>query len=297
LKAAAEGFIPFLGYRTWYRIVGETSSPGRLPLLVLHGGPGSPHDYLEPLEALADSGRQVVFYDQLGCGNSDAPVDLSIYTMELFVKEVEAVRQALGLERVHLYGHSWGGMLAMEYALTRPSGLESLVLSNTGASSAHWIRESAALLEGLPAETRQIIHRNEQNGTTGSAEYRRACRLYYQRHGSGRIHPRPDCLTRMKGKPGEVVYQHMWGPSEWFVTGTLLNWDISARLGEIQAPTLVLGGRYDHATPALAAEIHAGIPGSELLIFEHSGHFAHLEETTRYLQALEAFMGKVEAPG
>ncbi len=270
------------------------TSPDRLPLLILHGGPGSPHDYLEPLEALADGGRQVVFYDQIGCGNSDAPADLSIYTVDLFVKEIAAVRQALGLERVHLYGHSWGGMLAMEYALTRPPGLASLVLSNTGASAARWVAESAALLDELPAETSETIRRHEQAGTTASPEYRQACRAYYRRHGSGRIHPRPDCLTRMKGKPGEAVYQYMWGPSEWCVTGTLIDWDVSARLGEIRTPTLVLGGRFDHAAPALAEEIQTSIPGSELVIFEHSGHFAHLEETEHYLETISNFLDEVE---
>src|SRR5215813_5959519 len=107
-----EGFIPFRGYQTWYRIVGDREEAGKLPLLCLHGGPGTPHDYLEPLEALAETGRRVIFYDQLGCGNSDHPHDPSLWEIELFVEEVDAVRAALGLEAIHLLGQSWGGFLA-----------------------------------------------------------------------------------------------------------------------------------------------------------------------------------------
>src|SRR3954464_386740 len=122
---SVEGVVPFRGFNVWYRIVGDREEPGKLPLLCLHGGPGVPHDYLEPLEALAATGRRVIFYDQLGCGNSDHPHDPSLWSVELFVEEVGAVRRALGLEAVHILGQSWGGMLGMEYALTQPSGLRS----------------------------------------------------------------------------------------------------------------------------------------------------------------------------
>ena len=110
-----EGFIPFRGYKIWYRIVGKQTA-GKLPLLCLHGGPGVPHDYLEPLEAMAASGRRIIFYDQLGCGNSDQPHDPSLWNIGLFIEELGVVRQTLGLDKVHLLGQSWGGMLAMQYA-------------------------------------------------------------------------------------------------------------------------------------------------------------------------------------
>jgi proline-specific peptidase len=127
----SEGFVSFGGFRSWYRVVGDLSQPrgpAKLPLLVLHGGPGGPSDYLEPLEELADIGRPIVFYDQVGCGNSDQPNDPSLWSVELFLDELSTVRQELGLDRIHLLGHSWGGMLAMQYALTQPVGLASLIL-------------------------------------------------------------------------------------------------------------------------------------------------------------------------
>ena len=129
-----EGRFPFRGYETWYRIVGAGEEAGGLPVLCLHGGPGSAHYYLEPLEALVGTGRRVVFYDQIGCGQSVGPNEPDFYNVELWVAEVAAVREELGLDQVHLFGNSWGGMLAMEYALTHPDGLASLILASAPAS-------------------------------------------------------------------------------------------------------------------------------------------------------------------
>lgn len=290
----SEGRIPFRGYETWYRIVGAAESPGKSPLLCLHGGPGSGHYYLEPLEALAEGGRRVILYDQLGCGNSDVPEDISIHTVRLYVEEIDALRAALGLESVHILGHSWGGMLAMEYALTQPRGLRSLVLSNTGASMPQWMAEDALLLAQLPEKVRQTLQRHEAAGTTDSQEYKFAGAEFYRRHASLRVQPRPECLKRMQGKPGEHIYQYMWGPGEWIISGTLSDWDITGRLNEIHAPALILVGRHDHATPELARTLHAGINDSQLHIFENSGHHAHLEETDEYLGVVSEFLQRIE---
>lgn len=290
-----EGYISLRGYRTWYRVVGTPEEPRGLPLLCLHGGPGAPHDYLEPLEAIAATGRRVVLYDQLGCGNSDVPTDPSTYTIALYLEELSAIRRALGLQRVHVFGHSWGGMLAMEYALAQPGGLASLVLADTAASLPKWVSEMRRLIADLPSEVQEALSRHETAGTTDSPEYEEACRVFFRRHGGGRIDPRPDCLNRMADKPGDDVYHAMWGPSEWFVTGTLKDWDITDRLPEMRVPTLVIGGRFDHATPFITETVHRGIPSAQWVIFENSGHFPHLEETARYLKVLSCFLDRVEA--
>ena len=128
-QPAKEGFVDFRGYKVWYRIVGDREAPSKLPLLCLHGGPGATHDYLEPLEAMASTGRRVIFYDQLCSGNSDHPHDPSMWTVSLFVEELGVFCKALGLDRVHILGQSWGGMPAMEYALTQPPNLASLILA------------------------------------------------------------------------------------------------------------------------------------------------------------------------
>jgi proline-specific peptidase len=149
----SEGFVPFRGSRTWYRVVGDLAQqggPALYPLLVLHGGPGESHDYLHPLEELADTGRPIVFYDQLGGGNSDQPNDPSLWSVELFLEELATVRQELSLGHIHLLGYSWGGMLAMEYALIQPEGLASLILDSSPASTSQWIAEANRLRKELP---------------------------------------------------------------------------------------------------------------------------------------------------
>jgi proline-specific peptidase len=293
-RSVREGVVPFRGYNVWYRIVGNQEKPSKLPLLCLHGGPGAPHDYFEPLEATAATGRPVVFYDQLGCGNSDELPNPSMYTVDLYVEEIGVVRRALELERVHILGHSWGGQLAMAYALTQAPGLASLILADTAASMPQWVTEMRRLVAELPPEVQQAILKHEAAGTTDSPEYQEAMRAFYRRHAAGRIDPRPEFFKRMAGKPGDKVYQTMWGPSEFYVTGTLKDWDITDRLGEIRVPTLIIAGRHDHATPVLAETVHQGIHNSKLLIFESSGHFPHIEETERYLQVLDQFLHRAE---
>jgi len=162
-----EGFVEVPAGRVWYGIAGEGNG---VPLLTLHGGPGAGHDYLEPLEGLGNE-RPVVFYDQLGCGKSEIPDDERLWRVERFVEEVGAVRKALGLERVHLLGQSWGGMLAIEYALTRPPGVVSLVLANTTASIEEFASEARRLIAELPGDAAETIERCEAEGKTDSPEY------------------------------------------------------------------------------------------------------------------------------
>jgi proline-specific peptidase len=294
--ATQEGFVPFRGYRVWHRIVGGPEAPGRLPLLCLHGGPGAAHDYLEPLEAMAAAGRRVIFYDQLGCGNSDHPHNPSMWTVDLFVEEVGVVRRALGLERVHILGQSWGGMLGMEYALTQPSGLASLTVADSPASMIQWVSEANRLRAELPPDVQQTLLKHETEGTTDSAEYQEAMLVFYRRHVC-RVDPWPECVNRTFEKLAQdpEVYHTMNGPSEFHVTGTLKSWDIVHRLGEIRVPTLVIGGRYDEATPAITETVRRGIPGSERVIFEHSSHMPHVEEPERYMEVLDRFLSRVEA--
>ena len=290
-----EGYLPFHGHKTWYRIVGDQDKPGKLPLICLHGGPGATHDYFGSLEAFAATGRRVVLYDQIGWGNSDHIHDPSFWTMDLFVDELKAVRKALGLSRAHILGHSWGGMLALEYALTRPKGLASLVLANTLSSSAQWAHEAKRLIKQLPLDVQDVIHKNETAGTIDSPVYRAAMREYSRHYGGGHISPFPDWVKKAFKKIGtNEIYLTMWGPSEFCVTGTLKDWDVTPRLGEIQVPALVLCGRDDEATPALARTLHRGIPGSQMVIFERSAHFPHIEETELFLQVLDTFLIRAE---
>lgn len=292
-QAVEEGCVPFGGYNVWYRIIGEPGEPGKPPLLCLHGGPGAPHDYLEPLGALATDGRRVIFYDQLGCGNSDQPADPSLWTVERFVDEVGAVRDALALDRVHLLGHSWGGMLALEYGLTRPAGLASLILASTTASSQQWVAEADRLRTGLSPEAQEVLLHHEESATTDDPAYQAAMMAFYERHVC-RLAAWPEFVTRTFDRLRHEVYGTMWGPSEFHPTGTLREWDVRDRLREIDVPTLVTCGRYDEATPLLAETLRRGIPDAEVVIFEESAHMAHAEEPGRYRQMLGDFLTRVE---
>ena len=284
-----EGRIPFRGHETWYRSVGD--GPG-VPLVCLHGGPGATHRGLTALEPLGDE-RRVVLYDQLGSGNSSKPSDPSLWTVELFVAELANVREALGLDRVHLLGHSWGGQLAQEYALTQPAGLVSLVLSSTLSSSALWREESLRLRAALPADVREPLDAHEAAGTTDDPEYERAIVAFLHRH-LCRLDPWPPVVEETMRTLNREVYNTMWGPSEAHPTGVLAGWDVTPRLSEITVPALVCCGRYDEATPLLAETIAAALPDAELVVFEESAHVAPVEEPERYLATVRAFLARVD---
>jgi L-proline amide hydrolase len=291
-----EGRIPYAGAETWYQIVGAGEDDGRLPVLILHGGPGGTHDYLEPMGGLAHTGRRVIFYDQIGCGKSPHPSDPSKWTVQLFIDEVDAVREALGLDRIHLLGQSWGGMLAMEYMLTRPAGIESVIICDSPASIPLWIAESDRLRLELPADVQETLTRHEQAGTTDSEEYEAATQVYYDRHVC-RLLPYPDYVARSFNQLPNEVYLTMYGPNEFFATGTLKEWDVTPRLGEIDRPTLVISGRYDEATPLIARAVHEGIPGSEWVLFEQSSHVPHVEETERFLEVVGEWLERQDPAG
>jgi L-proline amide hydrolase len=289
--SVSEGTIPYAGGHTWYRVVGDGEKPGALPLLLLHGGPGGAHDYLESMQELARTGRRVIFYDQLGCGRSPYPSDPGKWTVELFVQEVDAVRTALGLDRIHLLGQSWGGMLGMEYALIQPSGLDSLVICDSPSSIPLWVSEANRLRSLLPAEVNETLLRHEAAGTTDSPEYLDACDVFYDRHVC-RVRPYPDYVQRSFDQMPNEVYMIMNGPSEFHSIGTLKDWDVTPRLGEIGVPTLVISGQHDEATPLIARTVQQGIPGAEWVLFEDSSHMPHVEETERFLQVVGEWLDR-----
>jgi proline iminopeptidase len=284
-----EGHISVPGGRVWFRVMGHG---GGTPLLVLHGGPGMPHDYLEPLGSLSDA-RSVVFYDQLGCGGSDRPRDPSLWRTDRFVEELSVVRRVLGLDRVHLFGHSWGSMLAVEHCLAGALGVESLILASPALSIPRWVHDASRYRRELPAEIEETLTRHERAGTTDSSEYQAAVLVFDRRHVC-RLDPWPAALQRALLNTGEEVYETMWGASEFFITGNLKDYDRSPRLHEITAPTLFTCGRYDEATPTTVAMYQQRVKGSEVAVFQHSSHMAHLEEKNAYLRVVRSFLNRVE---
>jgi len=290
---AKEGYASSRGRKTHFRVIGMSQS--RRPLLCIHGGPGMAHYYLHPLEEMATTGRQVVFYDQLGCGSSDRLGDSGEWSLELFLDELAAVRAAAGLERCHILAHGWGGMLALEHALRRPDGLESLVLSSAIASVPQWREETMQLVSALPNEVEASLRAHARTGTMSDAGYQRAVDAFFRRH-LCRVNPWPECLERSlaSARANPEAHNALLGPSELEPGGELARWDILSRLGEVEVPTLVVSGRYDLTPPSMAASLYQGIPGSQWVVFEHSSNVPHLEEPQRYLEVLDGFLSKVE---
>jgi L-proline amide hydrolase len=288
--AVAEGYVDFRGYRTWYRVVGDRGS-GVVPLLALHGGPGSTHNYFAPLARLAEE-RPVVLYDQIGCGKSDRPQNIE-WNANVFRDEVAAVREQLGLERIHLLGTSWGGMLAQEHVLSGAEGIVSLVLSSTLANLALWNEEQLKLRGALPPDVIAVLDRHEQTETYDDPEYEQAMEDYFDRHFYRGPKPRAE-LERMSAEKATDVYRAMQGPNEWTTTGALKGWDTRNRLHEITMPTLVVRGRYDMCTEPIAAELVNGIPNAREVVLEHSSHTPVLEESDRYLEVVGDFLREAE---
>jgi L-proline amide hydrolase len=288
-----EGEVTWDGHRTWYRQRGEFAGGGPAPIVLLHGGPGGTHDYLEPLLALGDSGRPVVLYDQVGNGRSehlrDAPPEF--WTVELFRRELTCLLESLGIsDRYLLLGQSWGGMLALEHALEQPAGLLGMVVADSPASMPLWVEEANRLRTALPAEVQAVLSTHERDGTTDSPHYAKAVdafnRLYVCR-----LDPWPEPLQRAFALQQEdpTVYGTMIGPSEFYITGSLKDWDITARLEEITTPTLLISGLHDEATPRIVEEVHRRVGGSTWELFESSSHTPHLEEPERFLASCERF--------
>jgi len=284
-----EGFVQVPGGRVWWRIIGHGS---RTPLLVLHGGPGASSLYLKPLEALADE-RPVVFYDQLGGGQSGRPDDNTLWTTERFVAELARVRQALGLTKVHLYGHSWGTIVASEYMLTRPKGVRSLILAGPALSIPLWEKDAKVLLATLPDSVQAALVKLESEQKFDTPEYQAASMVFYNMYFARRQPWSPD-LQKAFGDINPVVYGYMQGPSEFTVTGTLKGYDCTPRLHEIGVRTLFVAGQYDEVTPATVEYYKSLIPGAEMAIIPDAGHVAMQDEPEKYVQVLREFLRKAD---
>jgi L-proline amide hydrolase len=289
----SEGRVDWDGGWTWYRVEGDLAA-GPAPLVILHGGPGAAHDYLEPVVDLARwAGRPCVLYDQIGCGRSQHLPDAAteFWTVELFCQELTVLLEHLGIaERYHVLGQSWGGMLGMEHALGQPGGLRSLVIANSPASMELWLSEANRLRGLLPGEVQHTLTLHEQAGTTDSSEYEQAVMVFYERHVC-RI-PFPDGLQRTFAQlaADPTVYHAMNGPSEFHVIGTLKNWNITPRLGDVHVPVLVISGEHDEATPAVVRPLVDALPDVRWELLDGASHSTHLEQPERFLDLVEAFL-------
>ena len=304
----SEGYLPYLGYQTYYRIVGDLDAAraaGVAPLVLVHGGPGSAHDYFEVLDDLADpsaareaaadegavAGRPLVMYDQLGCGKSYLEGHPELWHVETWLGELEALIAHLGLTSFHLLGQSWGGMLAIQYACDeKPAGLRSLILSSTLSSSRLWGEEQRRMIKYLSVEDRAAIALADATGDYGAPACVAATRRYMQLHAFD-VHPdndAPACLRRPVRR-GTESYEVAWGPNEFTPLGTLADWDYTERLRELTVPVLVISGTDDLSTPLVAKTMFDAIPDSRWELFPDARHMCFVDAHDEYEDLVRAW--------
>ena len=285
----SSGYINSNGVKIYYEIVGDAAHE---PLLLLNGGPGFPHDYLQEMRALTPF-AQLVFYDQRGTGKSDK-ADRATYTIDANVEDLENLRRALGLERVRVLGHSWGGMLAQAYVLKYPAAVTKLILADTFSSHADLLATFDRMLAAVSPETRAIYEKYERaglyhDGDMYPPEYQAALDVAYEPVGISVV--MPEYLQNSFAKIAYDVYRTMWGDeSEFRITGTLKGFDFFPRLKEIQVSTLVIVGGQDMPTPAMAQKTADAIPNARLEIFQHSRHYPFLEEPEKFVRVMGDFL-------
>lgn len=288
-----EGYMPFGGMRTYYRIVGEKSA--KAPLVLLHGGPGSSHNYFEVLDSLTDlSGRQLIMYDQLGCGQSSQPDDRAstFYNKKTWVEELQSLRAYLGLDKIHLFGQSWGGMLAIIYLCDyQPQGVKSVILSSTLASAKLWASELHRLQHYLPADEQNAIKAAEQSYSFTGEAYQQANDHFMAQHV---IAPSPDLPepVRRKKRGGEKAYLTAWGPNEYSPAGNLHDYEYTNKLKTIKQPVLITSGTDDLCTPLVAKSMFDQLPTARWKLFQGCGHMPFVQQNKRYLALLKDWLKK-----
>lgn len=291
MKKVIEGYMPFKEYKTYYRIVKGGDST---PIVLLHGGPGSTHNYFELLDDIADTGRDVIMYDQLGCGNSYVENRPDLWNADTWMDELEALREHLNLKEVILLGQSWGGMLAIMYMIDRKAvGVRGLVLSSTLSSASLWSKQQHRNIALMSQEDQHAIACAEADGNWNTPEAIDAVDRFMKRHCADIKDSDPECLRRNK-KSGTESYLIGWGPNEFTPSGTLKDYEYTDRLKQIHVPTLIVSGTYDLCTPLVAKTMHDQIDGSRWELFDGARHMCFAEQNERYISMLADFLKSID---
>ncbi len=287
------GYIDVDGGRIWYRMNGSEHLGKRPAIIMMHGGPGGTHRGNMPYVALADQ-FPVILYDQLGSGNSDRPKGKDKWTVEYFVSEIDQIRKALGLNEIIIAGHSWGGTLAAEYARRNPKGLRAAILSSPLISTKQWIEDNQKWVDQLPKDVAETIHKHIAAGTQSNPDYLKAEKIFYSRH-MCRKDPCPNQHYKKDGPAwNPKLYIHMWGNSDFYATGTLLNYDISNELSKITVPTLMICGEFDEAAPESCKKYADKIKKSKNVVVPDAGHATMAEDESFYMTSIRSFLNLLE---
>jgi proline iminopeptidase len=284
-SSISEGYVNSPEGELFYRARGL---PARSALVCVHGGPGFTSYTMEPLLGLSDI-VPVVRYDQAGCGRARRAGSRKVMSLEGFVEELEALRVALGLETMHLLGHSFGGVIIGEYALRDPARVESLIFSSVSIDIPRWVADGERLLGQLPLRERMILREGIRTGAWNSPAFVAALDLYYAKHVNGTT-TISESLARSIEESDDQVYRTVWGPNELVVNGSIRNYSLVPRLQELRCPTLFMCGRFDEATPEAHAFFAEQVPGSRVHVFEHSAHNTFCNEEHEVVRVVGEFL-------
>ena len=275
-------------YEVFYRLVGDFKEDS-IPLVILHGGPGGNFSSYEVLYKLADKGIHLLLYNQHGSYKSTIYNEKDydeLFTIESYMEELEAILAYLNIKKYHLLGHSWGGMLALQYILDKKDkNMQSLILFSTLPSSKLWGIENLRLIRYYPKKTREEIIKNKDDGSYTSLLLKRGIKKFMKEHNgdkSRRVYINKEKKVKFLGKS----YQHMWGKSEIVSDGTLKDWDVTDRLKEIKIRTLIISGQEDESTPYINKVMNDEIPNSKWVLLRDSQHCGYVQEPELVINTL-----------
>ena len=279
-----EAYLPVPDGRIWYKVSGAGSG---MPVILLHGGPGYSSFYLKPFEALGDD-RPVVRYDQLGGGKSDRITDTTLFTIAHFVRELDSLRSHLGYAKVHLLGHSWGTILALEYYRVHPEHVASLTLASAALDIPTWERNARRLVGTLSDSAQRAIRTRERQGRFDAPDYQAALGEFYGKYVWR--HPVQADLDSLMSTVNEAIYNYMQGPSEFTITGTLKRYDGTPLLKDITVPTLYTVGEFDEADPPTIKRFAQMTPGAQVVVLPGAAHLTPWDAREESIRTVRAFL-------
>jgi len=288
-----EGYVDVEGGKIWYKIIGKGNG---IPLLILHGGPGSRSCSMIPGFSLLGNERPIIFYDQLGSGNSERPTDTALWNTERFVDEIDHLRTSLNLKELHILGHSCGSTFLIEYMITKkPEGVKSVIFSSPMISTPDWISDAKILLSQMPIELQDTIHKYEDQENYRAPAYLTAVDSFYSRHLSRKSWPyipNEEC----EDVPGfnEQVYNYMWGPTEFTATGTLIDFDRTGDLDKIEEPILFVAGEYDEARPETMYKYQKMSKNANVEIIGNAAHMTMIDQPEKMAEAVGNFLRSID---
>jgi proline iminopeptidase len=284
-----EAYLAVPDGRIWYK---KTGTGGGTPVILLHGGPGYNSFYLKPLEALGRD-RPVIRYDQLGSGRSGPMTDTSLMTIPHFVRELDSLRGALGYDRIHLVGHSWGTILAFEYYRAHPEHVMSLTLASAALDIPTWERNARRLVHTLSDSAQRAIRVGEAERKFDAPEYQQALDEFYGKYVWR--HPVPADLDSTIKTANMQIYNYMQGPSEFTITGTLKPYDVTSLLGTIKVPTLYTVGEFDEADPKTIRHFASLTPGARVEVIPGAAHITTWDNPDAMVRAVQTFLLQVDS--